>query len=47
MAGDTARAESLAQDVGEAVPTGNADAIALAACDSGAIGVEPRTRLWP
>jgi tetratricopeptide (TPR) repeat protein len=38
MAGDTARAESLAQDLGKRFPAGYADAIALAACDSGAIG---------
>jgi tetratricopeptide (TPR) repeat protein len=38
MAGDTARAESLAQ----ALPAGHADAVALAACDSGAIGAVPK-----
>ena len=38
MAGDTARAESLAQDLSETLPARHPDAVALAARDSGAIG---------
>lgn len=34
MAGDTARAESLAQDLGGTLPAGHADTVALAATDS-------------
>ncbi len=35
IAGDTARAESIAQELGETIPARHADAIALAACDLG------------
>ena len=38
MAGDTARADSLAPEPGETLPPGHSDAIALAASDSDTIG---------
>ena len=48
MAGDTARAESLGPRLGETVPAGHADAVALAARDSGTAGAEhERTLLLP
>jgi tetratricopeptide (TPR) repeat protein len=36
MAGDTTRAESLAQDLGKRYPAGHTGTVTLAACDSGA-----------
>ncbi len=40
MAGETARAESLAQDLGKRFPLDTQSAVAVAASDSGAIGAE-------
>jgi hypothetical protein len=42
MAGDTARAESLAQELGKRFPLDTQMQFALAACDSGAIGVDKK-----
>ena len=47
MAGDTARAEFLGARLGETLPAGHADAVALAARDSGAIGAGPEESELP